>query len=93
MPPYERLLGDAMRGDRTLFGSEEGVEAAWRIVDAILTHDQSLVDYEPGTTDLQSDRARTPCGMNTAPSATAGVREDGPSSVLTPTRVAAGRER
>ena len=49
MPPYERLLGDAMRGDRTLFGSEEGVEAAWRIVDAILTHDQPLVDYEPGS--------------------------------------------
>ena len=49
MPPYERLLGDAMQGDRTLFGSEEGVEAAWRIVDAILTHDQPLVDYEPGT--------------------------------------------
>jgi glucose-6-phosphate 1-dehydrogenase len=36
MAPYERLLGDAMRGDRTLFGNEEGVEAAWRIVDAIL---------------------------------------------------------
>ena len=35
MAPYERLLGDALRGDRTLFGNEEGVEAAWRIVDAI----------------------------------------------------------
>jgi glucose-6-phosphate 1-dehydrogenase len=36
MAPYERLLGDAMRGDRTLFGSEASVEAAWRIVDPIL---------------------------------------------------------
>jgi glucose-6-phosphate 1-dehydrogenase len=36
MAPYERLLGDAMRGDRILFGNEEGVEAAWRIVDPIL---------------------------------------------------------
>ena len=36
MAPYERLLGDALRGDRTLFGNQEGVEAAWRIVDAIL---------------------------------------------------------
>ena len=36
MAPYERLLGDALRGDRTLFGNEEGVEAAWRIVDAIV---------------------------------------------------------
>jgi glucose-6-phosphate 1-dehydrogenase len=36
MAPYERLLGDALRGDRTLFGNEESVEAAWRIVDAVL---------------------------------------------------------
>jgi glucose-6-phosphate 1-dehydrogenase len=36
MAPYERLLGDALRGDRTLFGNEEGVEAAWRIVDGVL---------------------------------------------------------
>ena len=49
MPPYERLLGDAMRGDRTLFGSEAGVEAAWRLVDSILTRDQPLYDYEPGS--------------------------------------------
>ena len=49
MPPYERLLGDAMRGDRTLFGSEAGVEAAWRIVDPILTPDQPLIEYEPGS--------------------------------------------
>jgi glucose-6-phosphate 1-dehydrogenase len=36
MQPYERLLGDAMRGDRTLFGDEAGVEASWRIVDRVL---------------------------------------------------------
>src|ERR1700730_3056129 len=34
--PYERLLGDALRGDRTLFGNEESVEAAWCIVDPVL---------------------------------------------------------
>jgi glucose-6-phosphate 1-dehydrogenase len=34
--PYERLLGDALRGDRTLFGNEDSVEAAWRIVDPVL---------------------------------------------------------
>jgi len=49
MPPYERLLGDAMRGDRTLFGSEAGIEASWRIVDPILTLDQPLTEYEPGS--------------------------------------------
>ena len=42
MPPYERLLGDALRGDRTLFGSEAGVEAAWRVVNDVLSTDQPL---------------------------------------------------
>jgi len=30
--PYERLLGDALRGDATLFTREDGVEQTWRIV-------------------------------------------------------------
>ena len=47
MPPYERLLGDALRGDRTLFGSEAGVEAAWRVVNDVLSTDQRLYEYEP----------------------------------------------
>jgi len=34
---YERLIGDAMLGDATLFAREDGVEAAWRIVDPILS--------------------------------------------------------
>jgi glucose-6-phosphate 1-dehydrogenase len=45
MAPYERLLGDALRGDRTLFGNEEGVEAAWRVVDAILGDETPLTLY------------------------------------------------
>lgn len=49
MAPYERLLGDAMRGDRTLFGSEAGVEAAWRIVDPILNADAAPDEYEVGS--------------------------------------------
>jgi glucose-6-phosphate 1-dehydrogenase len=49
MKPYERLLGDALRGDRTLFGSEAGVEAAWRIVDPVLGDGQALHEYEPGS--------------------------------------------
>ena len=49
MEPYERLLGDALRGDRTLFGSEAGVEAAWRIVDPVLNSDQALYEYDRGT--------------------------------------------
>jgi len=35
-PPYERLLGDAMEGDATLFARQDEVEAAWRVVDPIL---------------------------------------------------------
>jgi glucose-6-phosphate 1-dehydrogenase len=49
MPPYERLLGDAMRGDPTLFAREDSVEAAWRVVDPILGDVVPLDAYEPGT--------------------------------------------
>ena len=33
MDAYERVLGDAMHGDATLFAREDYVEEAWRIVD------------------------------------------------------------
>ena len=36
MDAYERLLGDAMEGDATLFAREDYVEEAWRIVDPVL---------------------------------------------------------
>jgi glucose-6-phosphate 1-dehydrogenase len=49
MAPYERLLGDAMRGDPMLFAREDAVEAAWRIVDPILGNVTPLHPYEPGT--------------------------------------------
>jgi glucose-6-phosphate 1-dehydrogenase len=49
MQPYERLLGDALRGDRTLFGDEAGVEASWRVVDAILGQQLPPHVYEPGS--------------------------------------------
>jgi glucose-6-phosphate 1-dehydrogenase len=49
MEPYERLIGDALRGDRTLFGSEAGVEAAWRVVDPILKTDEPVFEYKCGS--------------------------------------------
>jgi glucose-6-phosphate 1-dehydrogenase len=49
MDAYERLLGDAMRGDATLFAREDSVEEAWRIVDDILKTDMPLYEYEPNT--------------------------------------------
>jgi len=49
MDAYERLLGDAMEGDATLFSRQDGVEAAWAIVDPILKAPTAVHDYEPGT--------------------------------------------
>ncbi|MBB4663776.1 glucose-6-phosphate dehydrogenase [Conexibacter arvalis] len=49
LPPYERLLGDAMRGDQTLFAREDTVEAAWRVVGGILGDTTPLHVYGPGT--------------------------------------------
>jgi glucose-6-phosphate 1-dehydrogenase len=33
---YERLIGDAMTGDAMLFARQDGVEAAWAIVEPLL---------------------------------------------------------
>jgi glucose-6-phosphate 1-dehydrogenase len=49
MDAYERLLGDAMAGDATLFSRQDGVEAAWAIVDPILGGATPVHQYEPGT--------------------------------------------
>ena len=59
MAPYERLIGDAMRGERALFGSEAGVEAAWRVVDPILTGDDPVVEYECGSRGPSEASAQT----------------------------------
>ena len=42
---YERLLGDAMQGDRSLFVSEDAVEAAWAIVDPVLSDHAPCLPY------------------------------------------------
>jgi glucose-6-phosphate 1-dehydrogenase len=49
MEAYERLLGDAMAGDPTLFARQDVVEAAWAIVDPVLGVTSPLHEYEPGT--------------------------------------------
>jgi glucose-6-phosphate 1-dehydrogenase len=49
MPPYQRLLGDAMRGSAELFAREDTVEAQWRVVDGILGNVTPLYTYEPKT--------------------------------------------
>ena len=45
---YERLLGDAMIGDSTLFARQDVVEAAWAIVNPLLHNPGPLFEYEPG---------------------------------------------
>jgi glucose-6-phosphate 1-dehydrogenase len=47
--PYERLLGDAVRGDTSLFTQDDSVEAAWRVVDPVLKGALPVIEYEPGT--------------------------------------------
>jgi glucose-6-phosphate 1-dehydrogenase len=47
--PYERLLGDAIRGDVQLFTQDDSVEAAWRVVDPILKDPLPVVEYACGT--------------------------------------------
>jgi len=48
-PPYQRLIGDAIRGDQSLFAREDSVEAAWRIVDGVLAEAPPPLVYEPGS--------------------------------------------
>ena len=47
--PYERLLGDAICGDTSLFTQDECVEAAWRVVDPALKTERPVLQYESGT--------------------------------------------
>jgi glucose-6-phosphate 1-dehydrogenase len=48
MDAYERVLGDAMAGDATLFAREDYVEEAWRIVDAVLKAATPSFEYQKG---------------------------------------------
>jgi glucose-6-phosphate 1-dehydrogenase len=47
--PYERLLTDAMAGERLLFVREDAVDAAWAIVDPVLDNVTPIHPYQPGT--------------------------------------------
>ena len=49
LEPYERLLGDAMIGDPTLFARQDEVEEGWRIVEPLLGDRTPVHMYEPGT--------------------------------------------
>jgi glucose-6-phosphate 1-dehydrogenase len=59
---YERVLGDALVGDRTLFAREDYVEEAWRIVEPVLGTVTPVFAYEPGTWGPKEAAAITPPG-------------------------------
>ena len=60
---YERVLGDALDGDATLFAREDYVEEAWRIVDPLLKSGTPVYEYEPHTWGpAEVDRLVSPPG-------------------------------
>src|SRR6266481_1006966 len=62
MDAYERVLGDAMQGDATLFAREDYVEEAWRIVDPLLQKATPVCPYEPNTWGPNEMKRVTPPG-------------------------------
>jgi glucose-6-phosphate 1-dehydrogenase len=46
---YERLIGAALIGDTSLFARQDEVEAAWAVVDPVLTGDSAPYEYTQGT--------------------------------------------
>ncbi len=48
-PTYERLIGDAMAGDGSLFTSQDAVEAAWAVVDDVLVDHPPALPYARGS--------------------------------------------
>ena len=49
LEPYERLIHDAMIGDRTLFTTSSGIERLWEISTPLLENPPPLDSYEPGS--------------------------------------------
>ncbi len=49
MDAYERLLGDAMHGEATLFARQDVVEASWTVVDPLLANVSAPIEYAKGS--------------------------------------------
>ncbi len=63
MDAYERLLGDAMAGDATLFARQDVVEAAWAIVDPVIHGPSPMYEYDCGSWGpAQADRLAAEVG-------------------------------
>ena len=48
-PPYQRLIGDARKGDQSLFAREDAVEAAWKVIDPVLHAEPPIHEYVKGS--------------------------------------------
>ena len=60
---YERVLGDAMKGDATLFARQDYAEEAWRIVDLVLKADTPVHEYGRNTCGpTELDQLVSPAG-------------------------------
>ena len=46
---YERLIHDALIGDKTLFTRSDGIERLWEVVEPVLENPPTAITYEPGT--------------------------------------------
>jgi glucose-6-phosphate 1-dehydrogenase len=56
-PPYQRLLGDAVRGIGELFARDDIVDAQWRVVEPILDNATPVYPYQSGTWGPQEAEA------------------------------------
>jgi glucose-6-phosphate 1-dehydrogenase len=62
MDAYEKVLGDAMAGDATVFAREDYVEEAWRIVEPVLKAETPVFEYAQGTWGPKEAERNTPPG-------------------------------
>jgi glucose-6-phosphate 1-dehydrogenase len=46
---YERLIHDALIGDKTLFTRADGIERLWEVVQPVLDHPPAVLPYDAGS--------------------------------------------
>jgi glucose-6-phosphate 1-dehydrogenase len=49
LPPYVRLIHDVLLGDRSLFTRPDGLAAAWKVVQPVLSNPPRLASYPQGS--------------------------------------------
>jgi glucose-6-phosphate 1-dehydrogenase len=49
LPAYVRLIHDVLIGDRSLFTRPDGLAAAWKVAEPLLTNPPKVAAYQPGS--------------------------------------------